>query len=163
MRSPRKFHPGEAGATSRAWGLNAGAPSHQYIGSTTVPLGHTVAYPNIYQCKEAEAHLVDPTKPGSMQIMFSFLVDPEMSADSEVPSTANTPPQQIDWIREALEESLDVRVPHEIVERIVDLTEGLMTEEEALRFAVKMRFERQCFWAVHDQFWFSLPFNIWQN
>ena len=163
VRSPRRFVPGDAGATFRAWGLNAGAASHQYIGTTTVRLNHTIAFPNIYQHRLTEAQLQDGSKEGDMTLVTFYLVDPEMSRDGEVLCTATVPPQSTEWIRRAVEESLDVRIPMELIDKIMGFIDGLMSDEEAVHFAARMKRERELFWTVHDQQWFSLPFNIWEN
>ncbi|KAJ3555845.1 hypothetical protein NM688_g2354 [Phlebia brevispora] len=164
VRSPRKFLPGDAGATSRAWGLSAGAPSHQFVGTPTVRLGHAVAFPNIYQWRLTEAQLQDDSKKGSMRLVLFYLADPQTSADdSEVPSSAIIPPQEMSWTRKAVEDFMDPRVPVEIVEKIMSFVEGLVSDEQASRVAVRMKRERERFASVHDQQWFSLPFNIWQN
>ena len=41
--------------------------------------------------------------------------------------------------------------------------DGLMSYEEALFHAERMKEEREAFWNTHDKQWFSLPFNIWEN
>ena len=69
----------------------------------------------------------------------------------------------MEWMRKALEESIDIRIPIEIIDKIMDFVDGLMTYEEALQHALRMKVEREKFWDAHDEHWFSLPFNVWEN
>lgn len=165
VRAPEGCSHDDEGATIRTWGLKIGAPSHQYLGSASLREGHAIAFPNIYQHRFTEAHLEDPTQSGSMTLLSFFLVDPELTGDEndasdcEILASNRVPPQQESWIRQALEENLDVRVPTEIIDRIMEYTQGLMTETEAQEYAREMRRERSQFWEQHDALWFSLPFN----
>lgn len=159
----------EEGATIRTWGLKLGAPSHQFLGSASLQEGHAIVFPNIYQHRLASAELENSSSEGSMTIISFFLVDPELSGDEghvsdcEILATNRVPPQQQSWTRRALEESLDVRLPTEIIDRIMEYTEGLMTEGEAREFAQKVKHERVQFWKQHNRLWFSLPFNGLDN
>ena len=49
VQAPLNAPIGDCDAVLRTWGLREGAPSHQYLGSSTLPPGRVVAYPNIYQ------------------------------------------------------------------------------------------------------------------
>lgn len=169
VRSPVGCSSDDEGATIRTWGLKLGAASHQVLGSASLRDGHAIAFPNIYQHRFGEVRLLDANAPGSMTLVTFLLVDPELTGESddesdlEVPSTARVPPQQEVWIRQALEESLDVRVPTEIIDRIMAHTEGFMSEDEAESCTQEMRLERVEFWKQHNDLWFSLPFNGLDN
>lgn len=155
----------DEGATIRTWGLSIGAPSHQFLGSASLRKGHAVAFPNVYQHRFTEVHLKDPAKEGSLTLVTFALVDPEIGGDrgdeigGEVLSTSRIPPQRMSWIRRAMEESLDIRIPTEVVDRIMYHTEGLMTDDDAQNIAEEMRLARIRFWKQHNELWFSLPFN----
>lgn len=151
----------DEGATIRTWGLKLDFPSHQYLGSASLRLGHAIAFPNIYQYQFTDVHLDDPSQPGSLTLVTFSLVDPEITEKecNEVPSTASIPPQQAAWIRRALEENLDVRIPTEVIDRIMAHTEGLLSDEEAREIAEQMELERIRFWKQHNELWFSLLFN----
>ena len=164
VRAPIGCPYDDEGATLRTWGLQIGAYSHQFIGSASLTEGHAIAFPNVYQHRFTRVHLEDSSKEGSLTFVSFALVDPEISegqneTDSEVLSTSRVPPQQMSWIRRALEESLDVRIPTEIVDRIMDHTDWLMTDEEAQSSAEEMKLARIRFWKQHNEHWFSLPFN----
>lgn len=99
-----------------------------------------------------------------MTLLSFFIIDPEFtgepgdSFDCEIPATNRVPPQQQSWIKQALEESLNVRVPMEVIDRILDHAEWLTSDEEARQLAQQMKEERVHFWKQHNRFWFSLPF-----
>lgn len=162
VQAPRNFIPGDVGATSRTWGLQDGAPSHQYLGTTTLESGHIVSYPNVYQTKFSNLHLIDSTQPGSMTILSFHLVDPDLphaTGEREVLTTSSVPPQDVRWLRQALHDYVDMKVPIEIVDKIAENIDWLMSEEEYQEYARKMRAEREAFWQTHDFHWFSVPFN----
>jgi len=174
ISSPFKFTSGDEGATARTWGLRHGSPGIQSLGQVPLSLGRSVASPNVYQHALQSAGLIDPEKEGSVTIMSLFLVDPDISNidgnahridandDFEILTTSNVPPQQKAWIYRALEECLDVRIPHEVVERIMDFVgESLMTDEEACTVANVMKTEREWFRISHARYWFNLPFDVW--
>ena len=100
-----------------------------------------------------------------MTLVRFFLTDPELCGADEDPSdleiltSSRVPPQYPDWTRQALEDSLDVKIPNEIIERILDHVDGLMSEKEAQVYAQEMKRERISFWKEHNLRWFSLPFN----
>ncbi|KAJ3524294.1 hypothetical protein NM688_g8588 [Phlebia brevispora] len=158
VRCPSSLLPGGPEALSRICGLNLNAASHQYVGTSLVRLGQTVVFPNIYQHRLTETCLEDSDKEGSMRVAMFYLVDPKLSDESGVLSTSVIPPQEIAWMRKALEDSLDVRVPTEIIDIILDFTEGLMNNNDALRYATLARDEREVFCSAHDRDWFSRSF-----
>ncbi|KAK6607426.1 hypothetical protein H4I96_03661 [Botrytis cinerea] len=55
--------------------------------------GRLLAFPNVFQHKVSSFRLEDPTKPGHRRFIALWLVDPTL----RVISTANVPPQQLDW------------------------------------------------------------------
>ncbi|KAF9041158.1 hypothetical protein BDP27DRAFT_1435080 [Rhodocollybia butyracea] len=111
---PRGFHAGDSGATLRTWGLRDGDSCH-----------HTLAPSQSH--RYTPITLSDPSKTGKFTVLSFGLVDPDIPS---IISTANVGPQQKSWIRKALDEYLDVRLPIEIVEKIVDMVEGVMDDQE---------------------------------
>ncbi|KAI0082114.1 hypothetical protein K474DRAFT_1655452 [Panus rudis PR-1116 ss-1] len=158
--SPKQFLPGDEGATLRTWGFRDGSPGVQYLGGAELTEGHGVAFPNFYQHRLSSASLVDAEQSGSMTLLMLSLVDPDLPK-SQVLTTSDVPPQPVHWVRRAVEESLDPRIPSEIVEDIFQNLEGLMSDGEARTYADEMRKEREQFWMLHDQRWCCLPFDIW--
>lgn len=161
VRSPSQSALMDAATAARIWGLKTGEASHQYIGGSTLRKHHAIAFPNIYQYCLTEARLQDESKDGSMTIITFLLADPDMCQTSQALSTATVPPQSSFDIREAVEESLDVRIPNELVDKIMAYVDNLFSPEEAIRYTDCMKGERERFWTVHDERWFSLPFMCW--
>lgn len=60
--------------------------------------GRLLTFPNILQHRVSPFKLDDPTKPGHRKILALFLVDPNI----RVISTANVPPQRLDWWTETI-------------------------------------------------------------
>ncbi|GBE77342.1 hypothetical protein SCP_0102150 [Sparassis crispa] len=170
ITAPR-MEAGDVGAAIRTWGLDHFSARNQYLGHIPLSPGSAVAFPNLYQHRLTATHLRDPNHEGSMTFLGLYLMDPELDAydgkrdsgwETLSPSSDTVPPQQKEWMRRAVEDSIDVRLPFEIVERIVEEVEGVMTAEEAAAYAKEMREERERFWTLHDEYRFCLPFDIWE-
>jgi hypothetical protein len=160
VTSPKRFHAGDTGATMRTWAMKDGDPCHQYIGSKPTSTGLAIAFPNIYQYRHPPFRLCDPSKQGHQRLVAFCLVDPEIQP---VVSTSRVPPQQKSWIKAAIEESIDIRLPVELVEKIVDHVEGKMSWDEALDFRREMLDDREDFWIQNDNYHFCIPFDIWNE
>src|ERR1700722_6903140 len=154
---PRGFSPGDIGATMRTWGLTDGDSCHQYIGSVHTRTGLGLVFPNIYQHRHTPFQLLDPSKEGHQTVVSFFLVDPEIQP---IISTSSVAPQQEEWIRRALEESVDLRIPVEIVQQIVEKVEGLMSESEAMGLRQEILEERSRFTKLNDSYHFCIPFDV---
>lgn len=163
VTAPRDFRRGDVGATARTWGLAHQSACNQHLGSVSLYTDTAIAFPNIYQHRFSGTHLKDDSKPGSMTIVGLHLVDPDLDdcpgGERMTPTTAQVPPQQQAWMRRALHRYLGMRLPYEIVELIVDLVDGVMTESQARAYAREMREEREQFWKEHDRARFCLPFD----
>ncbi len=93
--------------------------------------------------------------------MVSFLlVDPDIPP---IPSTSNVPPQQKAWIREALDDFLDVRFPEEVVDKIMQHVDWLVDEDEMVRLREEMMQERREFVSNNDDHYFSIPFDVFNG
>lgn len=160
VTSPSGFEPGDVGATMRTWAMKDGDPCHQYLGSRYISPGLCIAFPNLYQHRQSSLRLLDPTKEGHQRVVAFYLVDPDVSP---VISTARVPPQQKAWIKTAAEESMDTRLPVEIIERIIDEVDGKMSEAEADLYRERMLEERDRFRTMNDQYHFCVPFDIWAS
>lgn len=167
VTAPRDFRRGDVGATMRTWGLAHQAACNQHLGSVSLRTNTAVAFPNIYQHRFSGTHLKDHTKDGSMTIVSLYLVDPDLDGcpgpEHMTPTTAEIPPQQKEWMRCAVEKYIDIRLPYEIVDLIVNLVDGMMTENQAQMYAQEMREERQRFWKEHDRARFCLPFDAFPS
>ncbi|KAG0650489.1 hypothetical protein D0Z07_3367, partial [Hyphodiscus hymeniophilus] len=80
-------------------GLGSGsAPCLQNYGSVETKEGRILAFPNVFQHRVSPFTLTDPTKPGHRRFIVLWLVDPNV----RILSTANVPPQQLDWWAECI-------------------------------------------------------------
>lgn len=162
---PKEWESEDVGGTWRTWGLHHSSPCHQHLGSVELRAGLGVAFPNIYQHRLEHATPIDRSEAASMTLLGIYLVDPDLTQDEALggdtltPTTSQVPPQQKEWMKNAVEEHIDPRLPNEIVEQIVAEFEGVMTQEEASAYAEEMRLERERFRTLHDQYWFCLPFD----
>ena len=68
-------------------------PAVQEIGSLRTLQGRMIAFPNTFQHKIDPFSLVHKTKPYYRRFMILWLVDPHY----RIASTANVPPQQLEW------------------------------------------------------------------
>ncbi|THH10277.1 hypothetical protein EW145_g1442 [Phellinidium pouzarii] len=157
VTSPSNFMPHDVGATLRTWGLQSGDPCNQFIGSVPLRTGLTIAFPNIYQHRMRDIQLGEGCSNGRLAIVEFYLVDPDVPP---IISTADVAPQQRDLIYRALANSIDPRLPPEVLEKIVDMVESVLFEEEAVRYHEEMLKERQNFMRVNDEKYFSLPFDM---
>ena len=78
-----------------------------------------------------------------------------------MPSTADVPPQQKEWVAEIMDEVIDRQVPMEVVERILASTEGLLDDTEAKRVRQEISDEREEFRKLNDMNYFCVPFDVW--
>ncbi|KAF8899281.1 hypothetical protein BD779DRAFT_1666979 [Infundibulicybe gibba] len=157
---PRGFPAGDTGATLRTWGLQDGDACHQHIGSVPVRPGLGIVFPNIYQHRQSSFTLADRSKTGQQTVIAFFLVDPDIPP---IISTAQVPPQQRAWIHGAVRETLEPRLPVEIVNCVLEWAEGLASEEEAQKCRAEVREERERFRRLSDMYHFCLPFDIWNG
>lgn len=77
----------------QVFGLVNGEPAIQHPGSIKLTLGRTVMNPSTVQHCLTHFELKDKSKPGSHRALVFYLVDPNI----RIISTANIPPQRLDW------------------------------------------------------------------
>lgn len=70
----------------------------QKLGNVETRQGRLLAFPNVFQHRVSPFSLQDRTKPGHRRFIALWLVDPHQ----RIISTANVPPQQLDWWAEAV-------------------------------------------------------------
>ncbi|KAK8113558.1 hypothetical protein PG984_014084 [Apiospora sp. TS-2023a] len=97
-----------------------GGPCVQYYGSVDTPEGRLLAFPNVLvtclpmcllsQHRVSSFRLQDPTKPGHRRFLALWLVDPHQ----RIVSTANIPPQQLDWWADAVFKNDDPANPSSV-------------------------------------------------
>ncbi|SCV73301.1 BQ2448_7227 [Microbotryum intermedium] len=141
------------------FGIQGDGPTVQSYNSAGTIHNRCLTFPNIYQHRVPSFSLHDRTNPGHRKILVFFLIDPSRP---RIPSTRDVAPQQREWIERALfspdpdsegepnadkaqraQASLINRLPNELWNRILDLTDGLMTWDEAKEHREKLMFERK--------------------
>lgn len=157
---PRGFSPGDAGATSRTWGLSDGDACHQYIGETPLHTGLSLVFPNIYQHRQTSFELVDPDREGRLLLLMLYLVDPEIQSTV---STSLVAPQQKDWVWRALEHILSPRLPVELIHEIFLHVEGLMDQQQAEDYRNAFLSAQANFRQANNNYHFCIPFDVWNG
>ncbi|KAJ5963897.1 uncharacterized protein N7479_003773 [Penicillium vulpinum] len=89
----------------QVFGLENGEPAIQYPGSIQAGVGRVIMYPSTIQHKFTRFELKDKAKPGHARAMVFFLVDPNI----RIISTANIPPQRLDWAKDIPETKQGVK------------------------------------------------------
>ncbi|RHZ72328.1 hypothetical protein CDV55_101325 [Aspergillus turcosus] len=77
----------------QVYGLEDGESTAQIVGETRAPLGRVIIMPATIQHRVNRCELIDKTRPGCVKVLSLFLVDPNI----RIISTANVPPQRLDW------------------------------------------------------------------
>lgn len=88
----------------QVFGLENGEPAIQSTGSIKCPVGRTVMFTSMVQHRYTGFELLDPTKPGYLRGLTFYLVDPNI----RIISTANIPPQRLDWTLDIKDNGRDV-------------------------------------------------------
>ncbi|OJK03596.1 hypothetical protein ASPACDRAFT_56986 [Aspergillus aculeatus ATCC 16872] len=115
-------------------------------------MGLILTFPNIVQHRGMPFALADPTRSGHCKILPLFLVDPNL----QIISTANVPPQQVDWFEEtggARHEVLARWLPTELQDMIQGYLGGdnLIGKKEAEDLRVELMEEQSA--VSKDQGW----------
>jgi hypothetical protein len=77
----------------QVFGLENGEPAIQCPGTIRAMPGRCIMYPSTVQHRFTRFELQDKSKPGFARALVFFLVDPNI----RIISTANIPPQRLDW------------------------------------------------------------------
>lgn len=77
----------------QVYGLEDGESTAQSVGKIRAPLGRVIIVPATLQHRLNRCELIDKTRPGCVKVLSLFLVDPNI----RIISTANVPPQRLDW------------------------------------------------------------------
>lgn len=127
----------------QVFGLENGEPAIQCPGSIRSAPGRTIMYPSTVQHRFTRFELKDKSKPGIAQALVFFLVDPNI----RVISTANIPPQRLDWTKEVGEtgEGLKAAMQKVALDNMKEKGNMPMSLEEALDIRVKVLNEVQEF------------------
>ncbi|KDR85574.1 hypothetical protein GALMADRAFT_218670 [Galerina marginata CBS 339.88] len=157
---PRGFSAGDTGATLRTWGIRDGDSCHQYVGGVPIRPGLSLVFPNIYQQRQTPFTLADSSRQGHLTGIWFYLIDPDVKP---IVSTSVVGPQQKSWIHKALDDNLDTRFPNELIEKIMEHVDGLLTPEEAQIYRREMVEAGKQFTQANNSYHFCIPFDIWNG
>ena len=128
----------------------------QGIGDVITKTHRCVAFPNLYQHQVQPFRLEDPTKPGHRKILVFFLIDPTQ----RVLSATDVAPQQREWITDAMcdagQDSAFAKLPLELLTKISDANDGVMTRLEAEKYREKLMSERVVSVEESDRAYFGM-------
>ena len=104
------------------YGLDNEDAMNQSRGACSTPGGRCLAWPNTLQHQVQPFRLADPTQPGHRKILCFFVVDPHR----RIPSTAECPPQQTEWlVRELKAEPSLRRLPDDVFDCVCAFLVGM--------------------------------------
>lgn len=84
----------------QVYGLENGEPAVQRTGSIRARIGRMIMFPSTIQHRMTRFELKDKSKPGHSRSLVFYLIDPNI----RVISTANIPPQRLDWTMDIKED-----------------------------------------------------------
>ncbi|KAL7809065.1 hypothetical protein V8C26DRAFT_412340 [Trichoderma gracile] len=133
--------------------LGHGSTCLQNYGDVRTCQGRLLAFPNVFQHRVSSFRLKDATKPGHRRFLALWLVDPH----ERIVSTANVPPQQMDWWAESLP---DMKREDGVKEAV---PESLMTVEEAREHRLRLMHERSRYEAAAERTVESMSYNFCEH
>lgn len=146
------------------YGLERDEPLVQPLGACTTHARRAIAWTNNMQHKVEPFGLIDPSKPGRREILAFFLVDPHL----RIPSTADVPPQQQEWLETAIE-SIEPfnRLPTQSLQRILhhvgEANGHFMDHAQACERRELLMHERKFFTDAANEEWFERPFSLCEH
>ncbi|KAF5334509.1 hypothetical protein D9611_013772 [Ephemerocybe angulata] len=138
------------------FGVDSNGGTVQVLGSVVAKEGRLITFPNILQHKDQPFELADTTKPGHRKILALFLVDPYTS----VISTADVPPQRLDWWAEEVnsatgndpQANVFAKLPNELRGTVYSEVEDFPIKmNRAKKYREKLMEERSYFVLAHQE------------
>lgn len=125
----------------KVFGCEQGGPGVQNVGSVVCKEGRALTFPNILQHKVESFRLADQSLPGHRKILALFLVDPNI----RIISTANIPPQQLEWWSEdVMATGVLNKLSGELVNQVFkDVEDFPISLEEAKEMRLELMEERK--------------------
>ncbi|KAH7144578.1 hypothetical protein B0J13DRAFT_585273 [Dactylonectria estremocensis] len=124
---------------SRTYAIESRGDTLQNIGSVLTQADRMLFFPNVYQHHVSPFELADKTRPGHRKILAMFLIDPAVA----IPSTANVPPQRLDWwTQSALPTRQAGRLPPEVTAMVLDNLDFPISDKEAKKLREELMAER---------------------
>ncbi|KAI0750447.1 hypothetical protein C8Q74DRAFT_1374035 [Fomes fomentarius] len=144
-----------------AYGFGRDDALNQQLGHVVAEEDKCIAFPNVYQHRVDAFELVDPSKPGYRKILAFFLVNP----DTPILSTTDVPPQQQDWVLQALEMAPALqKLPQGLFDIIAGHVKGsVISRTEAEIHRARLMEERSHFLVNHNEEVYEVPFNMCEH
>ncbi|KAJ3502518.1 hypothetical protein NMY22_g18557 [Coprinellus aureogranulatus] len=152
------------------YGLEQSGNTIQNLGSVDTREGRLITFPNVYQHQVQPFELADPTKPGYRKILALFLVDPNV----DIISTADVPPQRLDWWSEKVlsqspagvvdgKDHLN-KLPTELKAKVLsDVDDFPISMEQARVYREQLMEERKSFVLAHQQDFASVEISLCEH
>ncbi|KAF4766331.1 hypothetical protein HAV15_010985 [Penicillium sp. str.  len=118
----------------QVFGMQNNEPAIQYPGSICGNVGRVIMYPSTVEHKFTRFELKDKTKSGHARALVFFLVDPNI----RIISTANVPPQRLDWTKEMPGEDVKEGLQKLALDNMKSKGDMPMSLEEALETRMKV-------------------------
>ncbi|KAI9140256.1 hypothetical protein BKA69DRAFT_1081054 [Paraphysoderma sedebokerense] len=159
IREP-DYEQGDNRGVKEVYDLSDEDPLNQELGYIIAQSNRCIAFPNIYQHRVAPFELQDKSKPGSRKILVYFLVDPTQ----KVLSTANVPPQQMEWFSEELKKIPPFdKLPDETVDHIVTFLDFPINLKTAKIYREELMAERKYFIGKNNEYLFEREFSLCEH
>ncbi|KAJ6524278.1 hypothetical protein DFH09DRAFT_1418831 [Mycena vulgaris] len=144
---PTLHHEHDWECANTIYGIDDEEDFEQYVGSMAMKAGRALAWPSMFLPSLSSFKLSDFSKPGHSKLLALFLVDPTINP---IASATDVPPQQAEWVADALQESLRdegslvSRLPQELVDLIKETHPAtVMTLPEAEAYRLELMEERR--------------------
>ena len=136
-------------------------PANQIIGQVSTREDRLLVFPNVLQHRVSPFTLQDATKPGHRKLLALFLVDPNIT----IPSTANIPPQQLDWWAQHIDQIGALKqLPQELRDRVYSEVHSFpLTTERAKAVREELMEERRAQLEDMEQRWTDNYFNFCEH
>eukprot|EP00854_Cymbomonas_tetramitiformis_P018945 gene18944-22638_t len=109
------YEQGDNQGVAEIYGMYSEEPLCQIRGACTTLEGRCLAWANTLQHQVQPFRLMDPSVGGFRKILCFFLVNPRQ----RINSTANCPPQQLEWLK--MELRMIFRLPSHLIDKIASL------------------------------------------
>ena len=136
----------------QVYGLYPGEAAVQEVGKIHLVPGRVLMWPSTLQARVTPFSLKDKKKPGNVKILAIYLVDPNI----RIVSTANIPPQRMDWTQEMQDLGLSrydelKTLPSYLLDRAMNRKDGFpLNLDDAKKYSKKLWTEFQQFREYQD-------------
>lgn len=159
MRANPEYEQSDDRGVEHVYGLADEDVMNDEIGYIVTRSGRAAAFPNVWQHKVGGFRLADPSQRGWRRVLVFFLCDP----NKEVLSTARVPPQQPDWLADALLPELSPFMSSPDVRRMVASYAAGVSREEAEADRLGLMEERSSWYSAQEDETFEREFSLCEH